>query len=185
MATDIRSQFERRLRLAVADLANRSVTDIEAVWRALTEDERTRLAPLLADAASARADAPLDFVATLRAQTPSSRDDGSGDEGMPAMLARLVGHWPDTLLIQALRQFGDEHRRAFLSLLPEDRRATLSRHPSSPTITTHAHDALIRAARCAAASLPPPEPAGGDPVAPIRPTWRQRFSRSLRTGRSR
>ncbi|MGU7783220.1 hypothetical protein [Burkholderia sp. PU8-34] len=184
MAADTPSRCERRLRSAVAELAHRPVADIEAVWHALTEEERTQLGPLLAEAASALSETPLAFVSAPQTATPIGHGDASHSDDAPALLARLAGHWPDVLLIRAVRPFGNAHLDSFLSRVPADRRATLSQQPASPPITPQAHEALMQAARHDAHTLPAPASIDDQLADTARMTWTQRQLRTIRGGRN-
>lgn len=184
MAADSLSRHDRRLRGAVAQLAHRPMADIEAVWHALTDDERAQLGPLLADAAAALSSVALELVAAPPTEPPDGQADAPHEDGIPAVLARLAGHWPDALLMRAVRSFGSQQVDAFLAQVPVDRRETLSRQPATPPLTSRAHEALMQRARQAADTLSAPAPTEDTVADTARTTWARRLVRSFRKGRA-
>lgn len=171
---------ERRLRSAVSALAGRSVSDIEAVWNALSDDEREQLRPLLAEAASTVSGTALDFMSAAPTPLPASAEDAQSDALAPA-LARLVDHWPDALVVRALEQLDDTQHAHFLALLPAVRHPAFLRRPPQVALTSHARAALMNAVRHDANAIPAADQqASGVATAPL--TWRQRFFQRLRKG---
>lgn len=177
MAASTSSQ--RRLRGVVADLASRSASDIEAVWHALSEQEREQLRPLLAEAASTISGTPFDVASTLQASPSGTSDEVVPQETAASSLARLVDHWPDFLLLRAIEQLNETQRSRCLAFMPAGRLEALSRHQAQVAITPRAREALLSAA-CHDANALPALSHEAPRTAPPPLTWRQRLLQSLR-----
>ncbi|WP_124715275.1 hypothetical protein [Burkholderia stagnalis] len=175
MKANAREYTDRRLRGLVADLASRRLDDIEAIWRALSEGERDKLRPLLEEAASLLPDAKQEFASVLALTPPAGdRPDRSGQP--PVAVERLIGHWPDSLLVRLLGSLDNDQRMRCLAARPEWRQ-----HPTS-TLAPRASEALMRAAADAVLALPLDVADRNTPsVAPK--TWAQRLSNPFRRSR--
>ncbi|MXN76546.1 hypothetical protein GR157_17610 [Burkholderia sp. 4701] len=172
MKVDDRSRTGRRLRGLVADLADRSADDIEAVWHALSDAERIQLRPLLEDAASLGSGDRKGFASVLSAAPSAAGGRASPDHAYPA-IGRLAGHWPDALLAQLAGCVDDAQRTRLLADHPAWRRHSVS--PLAP----RARDALLKAADEAIRALPPV--LAIDEVSPRSPeSWRRRLLNGLR-----
>jgi hypothetical protein len=180
------ASHERRLRRAVADLSELAIEDIEAIWSALSQDERARLRPLLADAARV---APGNLAATL---TQSTTDDSTAmcAEGRApedallnaSRLARLAGTMPNELLSRLMTCVSAPTREAVIAALPSERRAMLAPHGRAYDITEHARAALQSAALAASARLADVAPDEGMSAQVESPRFHQKLRRWL--GRS-
>ncbi|MGF6805623.1 hypothetical protein OKW30_000749 [Paraburkholderia sp. Clong3] len=158
MATPERdASRERRLRRAVADLSGLAIDDIEAIWSALSHDERARLRPLLADAARV---APGNLVAAMTAPATDDRvaiaSDGHSPEDArlsASRLARFAETLPHELLCRLMSCVNAPTREAVIIALPPERRAMLAPHGRAYDITERARTALQAAALTASAQL--------------------------------
>ncbi|RZF29082.1 hypothetical protein EVC45_14830 [Paraburkholderia sp. UYCP14C] len=148
---------ERRLRRVVADLSELAIDDIEAIWSALSQQERARLRPLLADAARV---APGNLVVAI---TEPATDDStaiSGEREAPedtqlaaSQLERLAVTLPNELLCRLMSCVSASTREAVIAALPPERRAVLMPHGLAYDITERARAALKTAALAACAQL--------------------------------
>ncbi|WP_065504288.1 hypothetical protein [Burkholderia stabilis] len=176
MKVNDRSRTDRRLRGLVADLADQSADDIEAVWQALSDAERKQLRPLLEDAASLGSGDRKGFASVLAAAPPAAGGHASPDHAYPA-IGRLAGHWPDALLAQLAGCVDDAQRTRLFADHPAWRR-----HPVSP-LAPRARDALLKAADDAIRMLAPTVDI--DEASPRVPhSWRRRLLDGLRRGRT-
>ncbi|MGT0194084.1 hypothetical protein ACVHYJ_18875 [Burkholderia pyrrocinia] len=176
MEVNDRSRTDRRLRGLVADLADQSADDIEAVWQALSDTERKQLRPLLEDAASLGSGDRKGFASVLSAAPSAAGGHASPDHAYPA-IGRLAGHWPDALLAQLAGCVDDAQRTRLFADHPAWRR-----HPVSP-LAPRARDALLKAADDAIRMLAPTvEIDEASPRAPH--SWRRRLLDGLRRGRT-
>lgn len=173
MKAKAREYTDRRLRGLVADLATRRLDDIEAIWRALSESERDQLRPLLEEAASLLPDAKQEFASVL-SLTPPPGDHRPDTSGQPSVaVERLIGHWPDSLLVLLLGSLDTEQCMRCLAARPEWRQ-----HPTS-TLAPRAREALMRAAVSAVQALPP-DVVDCNTSSEAPKTWKQRLSNPFR-----
>lgn len=172
---------ERYLRSAISALAGQSPNDIEAIWGALSDEERDQLRPLLAEAASVVFGTTLSFISTSATPTLESDNDTGNISIVPA-LVQLVGHWPDALVTRALEQLDDAQGAHFFALLPVERHPAFLSRPPRRILTSRARTALLNAVRHDANAIPAVnDEVPSVPDAP--PTWRNRFFRRLRIGK--
>ncbi|WP_107313182.1 hypothetical protein [Burkholderia metallica] len=176
MKANDRSRTDRRLRGLVADLADRSANDIEAVWHALSDAERKQLRPLLEDAASLGSGDQKGFASVLSAAPSAAVGHTSPDHAYPA-IERLAGHWPDALLAQLAGCVDDAQRTRLFADHPAWRR-----HSVAP-LALRARDALLKAADEAIRALPPIVDIGDASPRPPH-SWRRRLLDGLRRGRT-
>ncbi|WP_185646314.1 hypothetical protein [Burkholderia stagnalis] len=175
MKAKAREYTDRRLRGLVADLATRRLDDIEAIWRALSEGERDQLRPLLEEAASLLPDAKQELASVLSLAPPLG--DQSDRSGQPLVaVERLIGHWPDSLLVQLLGSLDNDRRMRCLAVRPEWRQ-----HPTS-TLAPRAREALMRAAASAVLALPSDVVDCNTPSEAPK-TWKQLLSNPFRRSR--
>ncbi|MFP3500997.1 hypothetical protein [Burkholderia sp. SIMBA_062] len=159
---------ERRLRRAIAELARCRIEDIESIWAMLPGADRERLRPLLADASSAVAGAPI---------SPAIAPDTEAGSGADR-LARAFAALPVELAARLAAGLDDAERTRALARLPDERRRALAGCIETRTtgfrISPRAGDAL----RDAVLAIDPPADAAL-PASPAAPrTLRDRF-RSL------
>lgn len=191
MKTKSIAPADRRLRGLVADLANRSAEDIEAVWHALSPSERAQLRPLLVDAAALHPVAPDTFESMLLPapaaaevrQAPGLRD--TADDAPMLPIGRLAGHWPDALLARLAGCLDEPQRERCLAVHPQWRLR------AAAPLTPRAREALLKAARDAIEALPDnlregtaPAASAAKAPAPAPRSWAQRLLGSLRSARA-
>ena len=142
---------ERRLRRTVTELSECTIDDIEAIWSALSHDEREQLRPLLTDAARVTPGnlAAAGFADTLMSPSGEIAGDGNSPQfTQPRFIqhvARLGESLPDELLARLIFSLDDRTRNVVIEALPAERRALLVREGHASRITERARIALLSA----------------------------------------
>ncbi|HEF5875115.1 TPA: hypothetical protein SAY52_005807 [Burkholderia cenocepacia] len=146
---------ERRLRRAIAELARCRIEDVESIWAMLSDVERERLRPLLADASQAVAGP---------AMSPAVAPDTDADR-WASRLAHACAVLPIELAVRLAAELDDAERRRMLTYLPDERRRALANrvevHPAGFRISPRAVGALRVAVLAidATTDAEPPSPA--------------------------
>ncbi|CAD6549071.1 hypothetical protein [Paraburkholderia metrosideri] len=146
-APDNDASRERQLRRTVAELSECAIDDIEAIWGALSHDERDQLRPLLAEAARVT---PGNLTAAGFADMETSQSGKlTSDDNGPAFAQRITGlaeSLPNEVLSRLIFSLDDCARDAVIDALPAERRALLVRDGHTWRITERARAALRDAA---------------------------------------
>ncbi|OXI87182.1 hypothetical protein CFB40_16025 [Burkholderia sp. AU31652] len=108
---------ERRLRRAIAELARCRIEDVESIWSMLSDAERERLRPLLADASRAAGGSEEASAVAPDAETPTQ----------VGRLARAFAVLPVELAARLAAGLDDAERTLALAHLTDERRHVLTR----------------------------------------------------------
>ncbi|MDR5774156.1 MULTISPECIES: hypothetical protein [unclassified Caballeronia] len=137
------SKRQRDLRRAMANLLSNPIQDVEAIWNALSPDERERLKPMMASASGLHREVDMTWAAGTGDHVKSKTSNTSDDD-----IARLVHRMqtmPDMLARSLLCSLDPESAKAVVGCLPEKRRRDLENREDAPLLTAHARAAWIEA----------------------------------------
>ncbi|BFG79457.1 hypothetical protein PTKU46_74900 [Paraburkholderia terrae] len=156
-----RTDAQRELRRAVAELAQCPIEHIESVWAELSADERARLQPLLAEASGLIGREPA-ATALLTGTRDAIVSPGSGhpivettDEAMTVLkAAHLAQTLPEPLAIRLLASITGAMRREVLDALPDTQRESFVTAPESISLTVRAKAAWIAACMAHVVDVP-------------------------------
>ncbi|MDR6411312.1 hypothetical protein [Paraburkholderia terricola] len=163
---------ERRLRRTVAELGSYPIEDVEAIWDALSPDEREQLRPLLAEAARVAPGSVNALGIAEAANRPETATSAEISAETATRVARLSKTLPNGLMARILFCVDGSARERIVPALAADQRALLAPTGHTYEITPRARAALQNAVFAASRQLDdsPAQASATPPVEPFRST---------------